>query len=71
MIAITKSGIGESLQFVRDDEDNHECVMIAIAILEIPRLSQELKIVREVCVRVYGCPVRSAVGSLSISLVNC
>ena len=42
---------------MRDDEDNHECVMIAIAILEIPRLSQELKIVKEVCVRVYGCPV--------------
>ena len=43
----------------RDDEDNRKRVTVAIVISEISRLPQELEIVKEVCVRVYGHPVRS------------
>ena len=66
MIAITASGIRrfrsnchENPGMVRDDEDNRKCVTVAIVILEISRLPGELAIVKEVCVRVYGHPVRS------------
>ena len=60
MIAITALGIGrfqsnchENLGMVRDDEDNHKHVTVAIAISEISRLPRELEIVKEVCVRVF------------------
>ena len=66
MIAIMASGIRrfqsnchKNLGMARDDEDNHKCVTVAIAISEISRLPRELEIFKEVCVRVYGCPVRS------------
>ena len=66
MIAITASGIGrfqsnchKNPGMARDDEDNRKHVMVAIAISEISRLPRELEIVKEVCVRVYGHPVRS------------
>ena len=66
MIAIMASGIGrfqsncqENPGMARDNEDNCKRVTVAIAISEISRLPRELKIVKEVCVRVYSCPVRS------------
>ena len=66
MIAIMASGIGrfqsnchKNPGMVRDDEDNRKRVMVAIVISEISRLPRELEIVKEVCVRVYGHPVRS------------
>ena len=66
MIAITASGIGrfqsnchENPGMARDNKDNHKRVTVAIAISEISRLPQDLEIVKEMCVRVYGCPVRS------------
>ena len=39
--------------------DNRKRVTVAIAISEISRLPRELEIVKEMCVRVYGRPVRS------------
>ena len=66
MIAITASGIRrfqsnchKNPGMAKDNEDNRKRVMVAIVISEISRLPRELEIVKEVCVRVYGRPVRS------------